>query len=200
MNKQEFLAKLQNSLSGLPREEVEERLAFYREMIEDRMEEGLTEEEAVRAVGSVEQIVSQIVADTPLTRIVKGNFKSKRRLKVWEIILLILGSPVWFSLLVAVFAVVLSVYAALWSVIISLWAVFASLAACGFAGVVAGMIFAFTGNTVQGLVIIGAGLVCAGLSIFLFFGCKIITRGIGVLTRKIVIGIKNQLINKEEAK
>lgn len=47
MNKQEFLVKLRKGLSGLPKEDIEERLTFYSEMIDDRMEEGLSEEEAV---------------------------------------------------------------------------------------------------------------------------------------------------------
>ena len=44
MNKQEFLAKLQTNLSGLPEKEVQDSLGFYSEMIDDRMEEGLSEE------------------------------------------------------------------------------------------------------------------------------------------------------------
>ena len=66
MNKKEFLAQLRKGLSGLPREDIEDRLAFYSEMIEDRMEEGFSEKEAVSAIGSVDEIVSQIVADTSL--------------------------------------------------------------------------------------------------------------------------------------
>ena len=45
MRKQEFLAQLRKALSGLPQDEIEERLTFYGEMIDDRMEEGLSEEE-----------------------------------------------------------------------------------------------------------------------------------------------------------
>ena len=56
MNKQEFLDRLRKGLSGLPQAEREERLLFYSEMIDDRMEEGLTEEEAVAALGSLEEI------------------------------------------------------------------------------------------------------------------------------------------------
>ena len=43
MNKQEFLSRLGQALSGLPQEELQERLAFFRESIEDRLEEGRTE-------------------------------------------------------------------------------------------------------------------------------------------------------------
>lgn len=200
MNKQAFLEKLKSALAGLPQDEIEERLAFYREMIEDRMEEGLTEEEAVLAVGIVEEIASQIVADTPLTKIVKENIKPKRRMKAWEIVLLILGFPVWFSLLVAAFAVFFALYICLWSGIISLWAGFVSLVACSFAGVIAGIIFTATGNGAPGLATIGAGIVCAGLAILSFFGCKAITKGMLILTKKMALTVKHRLIKKEEAK
>ena len=39
MNKQEFLAELRKRLSGLPQADIEERIVFYSEMIDDRTEE-----------------------------------------------------------------------------------------------------------------------------------------------------------------
>ena len=66
MNKQEFLSRLEEALAGLPREELMERLAFYRESIDDRMETGLTEEAAVAELGPVEEIASQILSDSVL--------------------------------------------------------------------------------------------------------------------------------------
>ena len=71
MSKQEFLAQLRKSLSGLPQEDIEERLTFYSEMIEDHIEEGRPEEEAVSAVGSVDEIAAQAVAEIPLAKIAK---------------------------------------------------------------------------------------------------------------------------------
>jgi uncharacterized membrane protein len=60
LTKYEFLEKLQTKLRDLPESEVGERINFYSEMIDDRMEEGLSEEEAVAAVGTVEGIAFQI--------------------------------------------------------------------------------------------------------------------------------------------
>ena len=37
MNKEAFLAELRDRLSGLPADGLEERISFYREMIDDRM-------------------------------------------------------------------------------------------------------------------------------------------------------------------
>lgn len=200
MTKQEFLAALRDGLSGLPQSDIEEHLGFYAEMIEDRMEDGLTEEEAVAAVGSVEDIAAQIVADTPLTRLVSVKIKPNRRLSAWEIVLLVLGSPIWLSLLIAVFAVALSLYVVLWSVVVSLWSVFVALAASALGVLVGGVVFLCYSYTSAGLVCIAASLVCAGLSIFAFYGCKAATKGGGWLTKKMALFIKTCFIRKEAVK
>ena len=41
MNKKDFLARLREGLSGLPQDDVAERLTFYAEMIDDKVEDGL---------------------------------------------------------------------------------------------------------------------------------------------------------------
>ena len=50
MNKREFLEQLKKELSGLPQSDIEDRLTFYGEVIDDRTEEGMTESEAVSGV------------------------------------------------------------------------------------------------------------------------------------------------------
>ena len=199
MTKIQFLMSLHSKLMGLPQDEVEERMSFYSEMIEDRMEEGLSEEEAVSAIGTVDKIVEEIIGEIPLSKIAKEKIKPKRRMKAWEVVLLILGSPLWLSLIIAAFAVVLAVYASLWSVIGSLWAVFASIAGCAFCGVVTGPVFALMGYLPAGILMLCAGMVCAGLSIFLFFGCKAATKRSAWLTKKIAIAIKRCFMGREEA-
>ena len=196
MSKQEFLADLKAKLSGLPKQEVEERLVFYSEMIDDRIEEGQTEQAAVLGVGPVNEIAAQIIADIPFSKIAKERMKPNRRIGTWEIVLLVLGSPIWFSLAIAAFAVILSLYAVLWSVIVSLWSVFASLAASSVAGVIAGIIFAVMENALSGIFTIGAGLICAGLAIFLFFACKTATKGIILVTKKLPWVLKNALLKR----
>jgi len=199
MNKQDFLMQLRKGLSGLPQDDIEERLTFYSEMIDDQMEEGLSEEEAVSAIGSVDEIVAQVVAEISLAKIAKERIRPKRRLSAGEIVLLALGSPIWLSLGIAAFAVILSLYISLWAMIISLWAVFASLAACSIGGVMACVVFTVGGNGASGVAMLSAGIVCAGFSIFLFYGCKAATKGILILTKKLVLWIKSCFIKKEEA-
>lgn len=198
MIKKEFLSQLRTGLAGLPQRDIEERLSFYSEMIDDRMEEGLPEEEAVAAVGNVQDIVSQIIGDIPLAKLAKERVKAKGRLKPWEIVLLILGCPIWLSLAIAAVAVVFSLYISLWSVIIALWAVFASLAVCSFGVAVEGIVLACIAHTVSGMAMLAAGIVCAGLSIFMFYGCKAATKVFLVLTKKIAVAFKNCFIKKEE--
>lgn len=200
MTKSGFLDALRRRLSGLPRQEVEDRLAFWGEMIEDRREAGLSEEDAVRDIGSVEEIASQIIADIPLSKIAKERMQSKTQLRTWEIVLLVLGSPIWFSLAIAAFSVILSLYAVLWSLVISIWAILASFAACAVGGLIAGVVFIGVGEAPSGVFLIGAGIVCAGLAILFIFGCKAATRGATLLTRAVVLGIKKCFVGREREK
>ncbi len=199
MTKAEFLEKLRQALKGLPESDLDERIGFYSEIIDDRMEEGLTEEEAVAAVGEFDEVVRQTVTDVPLTKLVKEKIKPKRRLSAWEVVLLILGCPIWLSLIIAAFAVLFSIYVSVWAIIVSLWSVFASLAACVLGGILGGAILAVLGKALSGVALIGSALVCAGLTIFAFFGCKWATAGLVWLTKKVLSGIKSIFIGKERA-
>lgn len=199
MNKTDFLLDLTEKLSLLPVEELEERWSFYSEIIDDRMDEGLSEEEAVAELGTVDEIADQILKDIPLAKLVKEKIRPKRRFQVWEILLLILGSPVWLPLLVAVFAVVLSVYIAIWAVDISLWAVFVSVAVGVLAGLAGGVLLSVMYGGLGGITLICAGIVCAGLSIFLFFACREITRGFLWMTKKLLVATKKKFARKEGA-
>jgi len=191
MSKQEFLTQLRKELNGLPNDDIDERVSFYSEMIDDRItEEGLTEEEAVAAAGSVEDVVAQIIAETPFVRIAKEKIKPKRRLRAWEIVLLVLGSPIWVSLALVAFAVILSLYIVLWALVICLWAMFVSFAACALGGAAASALYFVHGNVFGGMAMIGAGVVCAGLAILMFYASMAATKGSAKLAKKIAFGIK----------
>ena len=197
MRKQEFLDALQARLACLPFADAAERLAFYSEMIDDRIEEGLLEEEAVAAVGSVEEIAAQILAEIPLAKLMKERIRPKRRLRALEIVLLAVGSPVWLSLSLSAFTVVLSLYVSLWAVVGSLWAVFGSLAGGALGGLVLGAVSAVGTSGAAGLATLGCALCAAGLAIFAFFGCKAATLGGVWLTKRLALGIKRCFVRKE---
>ena len=197
MNKQAFLEALRAGLSGLPQEDVEERLSFYSEMIDDRMEDGLSEEEAVASVGTVEEIVSQTISDTPLTKLVKEKVKPNRSLRTWEIVLLIVGAPLWVPLLIAAISVFFAFYVTIWSLIIVFWAIELAFVAGSLGCVASAVLFMIQGYPFSGLAALGVGFLLAGISIFAFFGFLAATKGILLLTKKIVLGVKSLFIKKE---
>ena len=197
MNKCEFLTRLALELKGLPREDAERWLEYYREMLEDSIEDGMSEEEAVASLGDPANIVKEILSQTSLTKLIKNKVSLKRKLRVWEIILICVGSPIWSALAISAAAVFFSVFVSLWAVIVSRWAVELSLAVSGVAGIL-GMIFgAITGRMHQGLLLLGGGLVCVGLGYFGFFLCKWLTVLLCKLCKLFWLFVKFLFVSKE---
>lgn len=197
MNKREFIEKLREKLSKFPQKEVEDRISFYSEMIDDKIEDGVLEQEAVAQLGDVDKVAAQIASEIPLTKIIKEKVKPNRKLEIWEIVLLIVGSPVWFSVLAGVLAGVVSAYAAIWAGVAALWAGFATVCAVAGYGVVAGGIMMITADMATNLIIFGLGIAGVGFAIFFYFGCWYATKGLIILTKKIILAIKNSFIKKE---
>ena len=197
MNKIEFMQKLKDGLAGLSPKDREEQLNFYSEMIDDRMEEGLSEEEAVAAIGSVKEIVSQIITERYYANL-SAPKKERAKLSAGVIVLLIAGAPLWFSLAVAAFSVIVSILASIWSVAASLWAVFGALAGTGIGTLLGGIFYSIFIHPTTGLCMVAGGLVCTGLSIFAFYGCIWTTKAMAWLTKKFFVGIKNCFIRKEK--
>ena len=195
MRKQEFLEKLKLRLAKLPQREVDERLSFYGEMIDDRIEEGVTEEEAVSQIGSVEEIAAQILSDISLAKIVKERMMPKRALKWWEIVLLIMAAPILLVVLASVLAAFISLYAAAFLVVVSAWAVGVSLVAYAVFG--SGIAIVMVGEGVFALAHLGMALFALGLSFFVFLGTKKLTLLSWFFTKKLVLWIKTLFIGKE---
>lgn len=198
MNKQEFLAALQAGLRGLPQEDIQHWVDFYREMVEDRMEDGMSEGEAVAALGSVRDVVAQILSETSLPKLVQAKVKPKHPLKAWEVVLLVLGSPVWVPLLLAGALLVLACYTVLWSIIITLYAIDLSFALGAVAGLIGFFQFVPSGDILPGLFLIGMGLMCAGLSILLFLTFGKVTSLLLHGSKRVVLAVKFRFIRKEE--
>ena len=123
--------------------------------------------------------------------------QAKQAISPWMVALLILGSPLWVSLLAAVFAIGVSLFVSLWSVIISLWATEVALWGSALGGLVLGIIQICTGSGWAGIGYIGIALVCAGTSLLLFYGCKATTKGAVLLTKTVTVKITNCIRKKE---
>lgn len=199
MTKHEFLWALEEGLYGLPREDIQRSLDYYSEMIDDRMEEGLSEEEAVAAMDPIEDIRAHILSETPLPRLVKESVRPRRKLRAWEIVLLVLGSPVWLPLLAAAVMVILSVYVTLWAGVFTLYAGNLSVAAGAVAGVFGLFRMLSMGQVAEGILFLGGGLVCLGLAILLFFGCNQVAKGLIWLTKRGLLALKGCFVRKEAA-
>ena len=198
MRKQEFLDELRNRLRGLPKDDLDERIAFYDEMIEDRIDDGKTEEGAVADIGTVDEVVDDIARDTPLAKLVKEKIKPKRKIKAWEIVLIALAFPIWFPVLLVATVLCLVAYILLWVLVIVCYAVEISLIAASIGGMVAFLILLFQGEF--SLLYLAIAILAAGVSVLMFFGCWYITKGTIKLHQKIFTSIKRRIMNKGENK
>lgn len=199
MNKQQFLAALRERLLGLPQDDIARSLDFYAEMIDDRVEDGLTEEQAVLELGSIDEIAKQILLEQPLPKLVKAKMRPSRTLRVWEVILLVLGAPVWLPLLLTAVVLLLTVYLLIWVAVAVFYVLDASLAACCLSGIIGGITLFAAGNGWRVLLaFLGVGLVCAGLAILWFLVCNLAAVGVVRSSGWCLRRLKAQFIRKGE--
>ena len=95
MTKMEFLKKLANALSDLESDEKEKFLSYYREIIEDRIENGLREIDAVAEMESIPVITERILSDVSVIE------TSKTKLHPLTLALIFVSFPLWGSINVA---------------------------------------------------------------------------------------------------
>ena len=198
MDKYDFLLALEKRLEGLPEADRQASLDFYAEMLDDLVEGGMTEAEAVATLGSVDTIAEEILMDTSLPKLVKAKMK-KRRLSGLEITLLAVGFPIWLPILVSLLSVIFAIYVSLWAAVISLYAANVAMAACAPTGILAAVVLFASGKPTAALLFLGAGLALAGLSILWFLLCNLTAKGMWKLGRLTLRGIKACFIRKKGA-
>lgn len=196
MNKEQFLADLRRGLSQLPDEETEKQLAYFSELIDDMVEDGMTEYEAVSRLGSVEDIYQDILQNTPLPLLVRTRAKPRGGWTALSIVLIILGFPIWFSLAAALFAVILSVYAVIWAVVVVAFAVVLVLALCAALFVLLFVKLMLT-SVPAAVLALGCALALCGLVVGAWLlsvaAAKLIVRATAAIGR----GVKSLFIRKE---
>lgn len=179
MTKTIFLSDLKKKLIGLKSAEREKFISYYDEMIEDLMENGKTEEEAVHDIGDVNKIAKDIMDDSEL-----GSGKSMSMgMKTVIATLIILGFPMWGSLLLAAASLVLSAYIVIWCLPI----VTGSVAVAGiFSGVISafGSFFILSDSVGRAVFQFGYGMFLTGLGILF----SIIT----VYVSKFIVGVSKK--------
>ena len=63
MNRLEFINALGGRLEQLPKEEVQKVLDYYVESINDRMEDGMSEEEVIESFGDLDMLAAEILVE-----------------------------------------------------------------------------------------------------------------------------------------
>ena len=147
MNRAEFLTQLRGQLKPLPQSEIEKTISFYIEAINDRMEDGMSEEEAVASLETPDAIAREILVENATfgslvrARVQEGKEQKQQQKQGqrgqgksdsavgWALLitLLVLGLPLWLPLLLALAAVLLSIYVVIWALVISVFAVLFAL-------------------------------------------------------------------------
>ncbi|MBO7085567.1 MAG: DUF1700 domain-containing protein [Bacilli bacterium] len=194
MTKEAFILELRDRLAGISKEAIDSRIEFYSEMIDDAMEEGLSEEEAVSKVGSIDEVVEKILEETPLRNIVKEKTKNTRKPRGWEIVLLIVGFPLWFPLLLVAGILALVAYLLIWVFVLVLYIVVIACAAGSIAGIMLAVINVAGGNPVAGGIYIGCAIAGAGLAILMYYASIYITKLVIKVTKKSLLGVKRSFV------
>jgi len=194
MNKMEFLAALKGRLDGLSPNDVNKSLEFYAEMIDDRVEEGLTEEQAVMEIGSPIDVADKIIAEMPIATVIKSKIKNRGKLSGWMIALLAILSPVIFSLFLAFSITYITVIAVIWSLFVMLVGIIIGFIVGGLGGVVVSIIQAVAGTSPSFLFTLSASLMLMGLGLLLMLTVKSAYKGTAFLTSRTAKFIKSLIV------
>ena len=172
MNRLEYLTELRRRLEdgGLAAEEINDAMRFYEEIFLDAGVEH--EAKTAENLGTPEELANKILQDSGIHPQGDSVFQMEAAAdpsqahstdsnapqnsnSLTKLLIIIITSPIWFSLMCALAAVALAILCALLSIII---AVFAT----GFSLTIGGIITLFTVYP-AGIALIGAGLICIGL-------------------------------------
>lgn len=176
MTKCEFLKKLDSLLSHIPTKERQKALDFYEELIDDHIESGLSEEDAVIALEDVNAIAQKIINESPNAGV------SVKRKKTWITVTLAATCIIWVPIAISLAATVLCLYISVWAVAISL---FVAAALCilslPFCIITA---FLLLGHNIPSAIFqFGAGLVLCAMGVFILLGSIKFSQGLIFLTK-----------------
>ncbi|MBR5421784.1 MAG: DUF1700 domain-containing protein [Lachnospiraceae bacterium] len=197
MNKEEYIQELRKRLTGLMQNDIDDRVAYYMERVDERMEAGASEEEAVAALGPVDTTVSNIMNEIPLSQLAVNRVQTGQKSSVGWILLLIFTFPFWFPLLITAAALIFALYITLWAIVLAFFAVDFALAISSIAAIPVSIAFFGAGNPAAGVFVIGIGLILLGIANLLFLLCLAMAKGCIRLLAKLGLGIKHLFVGKK---
>lgn len=194
MNKTEFLNDLKKKLTSLQAAEREKFISYYDEMIEDLIENGKTEEEAVKEIGDVDKIAKDIMED--------ADFGSDKNMSIGMKsvigLLIILGFPMWGSLLLAAASLVLSAYIIIWCLPIMTGGLAIGGIGAG-VGSALGSFFILSHSVGRAIFQFGVGMFLTGVGILSTLLTIYVSKNILVISKKFTLWLghffKNKTIN-----
>ena len=230
MTKSEYLGAIRVRLLGLPEADIKKAIDFYEEAISDRMEDGLTEDQAIAELDTPQLAADKILMETPLPKLVKATStaqaqarsqaltqsqmqtqgrssgpmpdqsqsqgSAKKTVSPWIIVLLILGSPIWLPLGIAVAAVALAIVVTIFAVLLSVVVAVFAIGIGGIAAVLAALVALVLGKGVPALMQLAAALILIGISLLLFIPLKAGFLWFIELMARLGNSIKQYFINK----
>ena len=191
MTRAEYLERLRAALALMPAEEREAQLAYYEELFDDMLEDGMSEAEAAEHLGEPEAVAEELLAEIPMTTLVKNRVQAQGKPSALTVVLLVLGAPLWLPLLLSAFIILLSLLITLWALSLGIGIV---LPAVGVSLIAVGLGTLF-GQTALPLLMAVGGVLCgAGVLILGVMLMGVIMRGFVRLCRSIWRGCKRALL------
>lgn len=184
MTKSTFIDVLRGLLESLNEDECNKFISYYEEIIEDYKESGLTEQEVIEKIGSPQSIANNILSEQDSSNINIPSFNSK----ILNIILLILGFPLWGSLLLTAVLLILSAYIIIWCIPVTTGVSSISFFVASLVSII-GSPFMMTDVLTVGIVQLGLGITSVGISILLGLVTIYLSKKFIVITKQLTFKV-----------
>jgi len=176
MTRLDFINELKKLLSPLSESERNKSILYYNEFIDDRIEDGMTEVDAIACLESPAVIADRILSEMgfsqgqaqsqPLPKMKNIN-RGKVKSSAGTVALIILGFPIWFPLIITVASLAFALVITVWSLVFSLLVTALACVAACIAAVVVAPIVLFGGHLVSSIFCAGTGLISGAVGIVL---------------------------------
>lgn len=180
MNRVEFIEILDVELAALKRVEREKFITYYEEIIDDYMENGFEEEAVIEKIGNPKVIAKNILSEQDTVDIKVPLTNSK----VINMILLILGFPLWGSLVFAGLMVVLSGVIVIWCIPFTAGVSALAFFLAGIYSIVATP-FMIAEVLSVGMVQLGVGIASLGVSFLLAMATMYLCKNFAFFTKEL---------------
>ena len=178
-----WLNVFEEELSKLPKADRQKAIEFYREMIEDKIEGGMTEEEVVHSLGNPFDVAEKILKDNGI-KCKRVDTKEQEYVLV-EKVKTKTGMPVWLAFILGFVGVPLAIGlgAGWFSVLITFWAVFVAMAISSVGCIIAifaSLVMGFTGFVGSPVAVFGFCVASTGvvmlLTVAFWYLAKVMTK------------------------